>query len=141
MRGPENNALAIGGIREMIRKYPYLNCLVYDRACKIQRGVSRIRNEIGKIRTFATDKFHGARQSTKCPCNPFARKKLTRRIEGVNTVAADQSFSWFRNYARAFSELGGNRNHFLVYRYAAIHNELSDRKSTAHLNQYIHQKK
>ena len=141
MRGPENNALVIGEIREMARLYPYLNCVVYDRACKIQRGVVRLRKELRQIRTFTTDKFHGARHSAKCPCSPFACRRLMGRIDGVNTVAAEQTFSWFGNYARTFNELGRNRHHFLVYRYAAIHNELLGRNSTAHLNPYIHQKK
>ena len=64
-----------------------------------------------------------------------------RRIEGLDAVVEDQTFSWFRSYARTFREIGWQRRHFLVYRYAALRNELVDKRSTSHLNPYAHQKK
>ena len=97
--------------------------------------------KVSKIKTFTTDKFHGARHSAKCPCNPFVHKRLMRRIEGLNTVVAEQTFSWFRNYARTFDDLGRKRHHFLVYLYSSIHNELMESRLTSHLNTYAHRKK
>ena len=136
MRGPENNSLVVGELVKVASAYPYVTCLVYDRACKITRDAKKKGKLLRKIKFYIVDKFHGVNHSARCVANPYVHGKLMKRIHGINTVVAEQIFSWFRNYARTFNELRRNRHHFLVVLYARYHNDLVDRNSTDHLNRY-----
>ena len=52
----------------------------------------------------------------------------------MNTVAAEQTFSWFRGYARSMNELRAERHQFLVPLYAKEHSKLLAVGDTEHLN-------
>ena len=39
MYAPENDRLVIDALEQVVARYPYLNCFIYDRACKIHDDV------------------------------------------------------------------------------------------------------
>ena len=56
--------------------------------------------------------------------------------KGVNLFAAEQVFSWFRNYARLLNEARPERHAFKVLYFVKQHNQnLQDKKAT-YLNKY-----
>ena len=57
-----------------------------------------------------------------------------KRVKDVNTSVSEQVFSWFRGYARTFSEMKSLRQRFLVLYYSVRHNALIDAGKTSHLN-------
>ena len=61
------------------------------------------------------------------------------RIKNLNTSIAEQTFSWFRGYARSLNELRPTRHQFLVLLYSKIHNALIAEGETSHLGPYSHQ--
>ena len=138
MYGPENNAIVLDGLERVTKRYPYANCFIYDRACKILKDVKDRRRRLWKIKTYATDKFHGLGHKASCPVNPYSLPALMRRLRGINTVIAEQTFSWFRGYARSMNELKPERHQFLAHCYAKEHNELMANGDTSHLNPHPH---
>ena len=133
---PENNALVLDELENVVERYPFANCFSYDRAWKILLDVQKRKAAPWKIRTYATDKFHGWRRKKSFLANPFSSAKLMRRIEGLNTSVAEQTFSWFRGYARSTNEMKPQRRQFLAPLYAKIHNALLERGATSRLNPY-----
>ena len=93
---PGSNDLFLTDLEGATRKYPYANCFVYDRACKILKDVAKRKKSLWDVRTYSTDKFHGARHKDGFLANPYARPEIMRRIEGLNTSVEDQAFSLFR---------------------------------------------
>ena len=73
---PENNDFALDELEKVVERYPHVNCFIYDRTCKIQKSVLQRKKKLWKIRTYATDKFHGARHKQNCAANPFTRPRL-----------------------------------------------------------------
>ena len=92
-----------------------------------------------EIRTYSTDKFHGSRHKADCKENPYATPSLMRRIAGLNTSVAEQTFSWSRGYARSTHELRQARRRFRVPLYAKFHNALLASGETSRLNPYSYQ--
>ena len=133
---PENNALVLDELENVVGRYPFANCFIYDRACKILLDVQKRKAALWEVKTYTTDKFHGWRHKESCLANPFSSAKLMKRIEGLNTSVAEQTFSWFRGYARSTNEMKPQRHQFLVPLYAKIHNALLERGATSHLNPY-----
>ena len=114
MYRPGNNAIVLNEMDRVVGRYPYVSCFIYDRACRILGDVAARRKALWKIRTYTTDKFHGARHRRNCRAKPFSSPPLTKRIEGLNTIIADQTFSRFRGYAWSMIELRQARRKFLV---------------------------
>ena len=141
MYRPGNNDLALNELERVARRYPYVNCFVYDRACKILKDVATRKKALWEIRTYSADKFHGSRHKGNCKANPHARPELMRRIAGLNTSVAEKTFSWFRGYARSTNELKQPRRKFLVPLYAKFRNATIASGNTSHLNPYSHQKR
>ena len=141
MYAPENNRLVLDALEQVVARYPYLNCFIYDRACKIQDDVRRRKRKLWKITTYTTDKFHGKGRKNTRNANPYSHPRLMARLAGLNASIAEQTFSWFRGYARSFNELRTSRRRFLVLLYAKRHNELLRTGKTTHLNRYSHTKR
>ena len=127
----------LNGLTTVLKRYPYANSFICDRACKILKDAKERRRSLWKIKTNATDKFRGVRRKSSFPVNPYSLPAAMRRLRGVNTVVSDQTFSWFRGYARSMNELKPERHQFLVPIYAKEHNELLARGETSHLNPSI----
>ena len=138
MYGPENNEVVIDGLGKVVGRYPFANCFIYDMACKILKDMKARRSHLWKIKTYATDKFHGSGHKANCLASPYDIPALMKRLRWVNAVIAEQTFSWFRGYARSMNELKPARRQFIVPLYAEMHNELSGKGDTSHLNPYPH---
>ena len=91
-----------------------------------------------EIKTYATDKFHGLGHKASCPVNPYSLPTAMRRLRGINTVIAEQTFSWFRGYERSMNGIKPARHQFLVQFYAKEHNELMTTGDASHLNPHPH---
>ena len=141
MYRPGNNEMAINELERATRGYPYVNCFVCDRACKILKDVAKRKKALCEIRTYSTDKFHGSRHETDCEENPYAKPALMRRVAGLNKSVAGQTFSWPRGYARSMGELRQQRRMFPLLLYAKFRNALLASGETSHMGPYSHQGK
>ena len=136
MYGPGNNEIVLSGLEDVLCRYPYVNCFIYDRARKILKDDKARRRSMWKIKTYAGDKFHGVGRKSSCPINPYSSPQAMRRLRGVNTVVGEQAFPWFRRYARRMGELKPERRQFLVPIYAEGRNKLLAIGETSRLNPY-----
>ena len=91
------------------------------------------RGQIWGLKKYAKDKFHGSGHKASCPAKPYAILALLKRLSGINTVVSEQTFSWFRGYARRMDELKPARRQFLVPIYAKMHNDLLEKGDTSHM--------
>lgn len=128
MASPENNDIAIATLRSVVRNYASLNCVIYDRACGLQPRIER-EGLFPQVKHYCVDAFHAKRHKRTCRCNPEYVTRLKRRIQGVNTQVAEQTFAWFRGYARPLNDLGPLRNRFMMLYYAKQYNKAKDDNS------------
>ena len=77
-----------------------------------------------------------SQQNSKCACCPKNHQRLRRRLRHVNTVICEQTFSWFRGYARSFLTMRAARHHFAVLAFSRWHNQLVDAGDLDHLNAF-----
>ena len=68
-----------------------------------------------------------------CAYSPYNVTRLMRRLRGVNSSIAEQTFSWFRGYARVFQDMRPARQHLFVLFYCTQHNDLLDQGNRDHL--------
>ena len=120
---PENNQVVISAFAKALSVCPDVNCLVYDRACKFFQEAKE-KDEFRQVKYFAVDKFHALRHRNDCPCNPLKVLRLKRRLRESNTSVCEQTFAWFRNYARTLNEMRPCRHAFLVLLFVRMHNEM-----------------
>ena len=62
--------------------------------------------------------------------------RLNRRLKGINTSIAEQTWSWFRDYARTLDDMREERHCFIVLHFMKKHNEIISAGDTSRLNQY-----
>lgn len=133
LTSPENNQVAIDTVEKLTKVYPNLNCVIYDRSCRLEPSVKKS-GLFPTIKYWPVDKFHACHHKTTCPNNPLQVLRLKRRVSKINTSAAEQTFSWFRNYARMANELRPIRHRFLMLHYCKKHNALMDDAVSQHLD-------
>ena len=132
MENPENNEVVTSAFKQAVLTHSKANCIVYDRACSWSKS-AQTDPAFKKIKHFSVDKWHGHRHTSKCKHSPKNSLALRRRLSKVNTSVCEQTFSWFRGYARPLNELMPNRNRLLVLIYAKMHNEMVADGSLQHL--------
>lgn len=71
-----------------------------------------------------------------CCYNPLHIKRLAQRFRGVNMSAAEQVFSWFRNYAKLLNEARVLRHVFKVLYFIKEHNAAIQAKKAFYLNKF-----
>ena len=136
---PRLGFLGVDELEKVLVTYPFVDCFIYDRACKVKKDVVARKKKLSKIRTYTTDKFHGCRHRPDCVANPFVHSRLMHHIRNLHTSIDEQTPSWFRGYAGSMNELKPLRRQFIVLLYARMHNELISEGDTTHLNPYSHQ--
>ena len=132
-REPENNAIVCASLNKVIANYPRLDCFIYDRNCKFE-AEGRATVSLKQIKVYPIDKWHAYKHDESCQCSHLNVPSHKRRLKNINTSIAEQSFSWFRGYAKSFNELRPIRHRFLVLYFSAKHNALCDAKDMGHLN-------
>ncbi|CAE7706700.1 unnamed protein product [Symbiodinium sp. CCMP2592] len=132
---PENNDLAVRMLEDAAEILPVLDCIIYDRMCCALQAVRRS-DMLRDIKYFCVDKFHAHGHGTTCPCSPLVHKKLDKRLREVNTSVAEQTFAWFRNYARTFNTMSPQTHFFYVLFCVQKHNELIRKNSVSHLSPF-----
>ena len=130
---PENNEVTARALGKVLVSYPKVDCFLLDRNCKFAPRFKDLAN-FKQIKPWAIDKFHGLKHNGKCPCNPYAHPRITRRLKGVNTSVAEQVWSWFRNYSNTLNPMSSTRHKFLVLQYVRRHNAMMESGDTSHLN-------
>ncbi|CAE7179837.1 unnamed protein product [Symbiodinium microadriaticum] len=120
---PEGNEVMDGILTRLLPKCPLLDGVVLDRACAFLPHAKRTR-KFAQVGYWCVDYFHGAKHSDHCPCNPHHVRRLARRFANVNTSAAEQVFSWFRQYARVLNELSPHRHQLKVLVFCTLHNDV-----------------
>ena len=124
---PENHAVVDSALQKALPQHENVDCVCYDRNCSFcvkakNKGVYK------NVKTWAIDTWHAKKHCKNCACSPENHLSIKRRLRGVNTSVCEQTFSWFRNYARTMNELRPLRHRFLVLFYAKRHNELVAQK-------------
>ena len=135
MLDPEDHEIVTHALESTVERFPNLNCFVYDRACAYAPK-NKTRAAFKKIKHWCVDKFHARRHNKRCKCSPRNVPSIRRRLRGVNTVCAEQAFSWFRGYARTLNDMNEYRHKFLVLVFTRMHIEAVKKGDTAHLNAY-----
>jgi hypothetical protein len=101
---PENNEITAQSFEKALPHLPSCDCLIVDRMCKASKML-KAREAFSNIKYYSSTKLHGRKHVKQCPCNPHHKVSLKRRLRGVNTMVAEQTFSWFRGFARTFNEM------------------------------------
>jgi hypothetical protein len=133
MEAPENNQVAFEAVERVIRLYPNMDCIVYDRACKMLPA-ARQRPLLKQVKTFAVDKFHAQNHGATCRCSPLNVRRIRTRLRDVNTSAAEQVFSWFRGYAATLNSASSHHHRFLALYLCRKHNDLIASSGADHMN-------
>ena len=140
MENPENNAVAKKILIHAVSKGHQIDCIVYDRMCACYQQFGR-EAVLKQIKFWCVDRFHAQAHAPGCACSPLVHKRLDRRLENVNTSAAEQTFAWFRNYASVLNTKATESHIFHVLVYVKRHNDLIRRNYKKHLNAYSAMKK
>ena len=112
--------------------YPSTSCFIYDRCGQYDPSI-RMREDLKHIRFWAVDKLHAKGHVKCCKHSPYNAPRLLRRLRGVSTQIAEQTFAWLRKYRVSFEEIRSCRHHLLLFHYCQRHNDLVDKGSTDHL--------
>ena len=137
MDKPEGNEVMVNALDKILHKYKQVNGIVLDRACSFITRAKSI-EKFHQIKYWCVDYFHARGHRKSCPCNPHFVTKLHRRFKDVNTSAAEQVFSWFRNYSRILNESRPSRHEFKALLFAKWHDQAVKDKKTGYLNQFSH---
>lgn len=132
MEKPENNDVVTRSLEAVLPLYKKCNAFIMDRACAFYRAGVQNPN-LAKIRHYAVDKMHEKGHSASCKQSPKKSPTLKRRLRQVNTHICEQTFAWFRGFARVLNTMRPNRHYLAVLVFAAKHNELMRQKETEHL--------
>lgn len=136
---PENNQDVAELLAGAVARYPKLNCFIYDRACSFCVKAGQARG-LKQIKTWAVDRFHAKSHGTSCRCSPLVHRKIDKRLRGINTSVAEQTFAWLRGSARTFNEMRPLRHKFVLLAFARTHNAQMEAGDVAHLNRYVSHK-
>lgn len=117
----ENNQTVHNTVGPLMDKMPNVDCLVYDRACSIQPSFTKDA-KYKQIKYYCVDRLHARGHGEDCACNPNFVPRLKRRISKMNTVICEQTFAWFRTYAKVFNEMSPLRHSFFVHYFVHRHN-------------------
>ncbi|CAK0871899.1 unnamed protein product, partial [Prorocentrum cordatum] len=120
-KNPEGNGVAAETLTRALKKHPNVNTFVYDRCCSFFVSAQKL-PAFKDIKYWAVDMMHAKGHARSCPCNRYHIKRLSRRLKGINTQVAEQSFSWFRGYARPLNEMAPLRHKLCVLLFAKLHN-------------------
>ena len=135
MDKPEDNAVVRETLAKALPYYKNLSAFILDRACAFVPSAAHD-STLKQIKYWGVDTFHAQKHKKSCPCNPLYVRRLAKRCKGVNMSAAEQVFSWFRNYARLLNETRPLRHVFKVLHFIKEHNEAIDCKKALYLNKY-----
>lgn len=136
---PECNSTAADVFATALKHHGRMDCVVYDRCCASAPNLMKD-DRFVNVKHWTTDEWHGHRHNAKCKFSPKNVRGLARHVEQVNTSICEQTFSWFRGYARTLNEMRPLRQRFLVLSYVKAHNELVQAKSLAHLGKVKRQR-
>lgn len=140
MDQPEGNAIATDTLKRVLPNYPQCNAFVMDRCCALY-SKNQGKPCFKQIKYWAVDHWHAHTHKKGCLCNPLHIRRLRLRLQKVNTSAAEQVFSWFRNYARILNECSVLRHSFKVLFFARLHNKACASRKLAYLNSHTRSKR
>ncbi|CAK0848816.1 unnamed protein product [Prorocentrum cordatum] len=119
---PEGNGVAAAALGRAIVNHPKVDTYAYDRCCSFYQSAMKI-VALKPIKYWTVDWMHAKRHSDTCPCNPYHILRLKLRLKGVNTQAAEQTFSWFKGYSRILNEMSPLRHQFMVLYFCKLLNQ------------------
>ena len=119
----------------ILPKYKNLDGFVMDRVCGFAPKAKED-SDLKQIKYWAIDHFHALRHKQTCAYNPLYVKRLGKRFKGINLPAAEQVFSWFRNYARILNEARPLRHSFKGLYFVKQHNMAIRFKKATYLNKH-----
>ena len=125
MAKPENNKDVLRLLGNIVKRFPKIKTMIYDRACSFQ-SMAKKQPSVKPIKHYIVDKFHAFKHSRRCPCSPAIHKKLARVVKDVNTSAAEQTFAWLRKYAFSLNNMDAQSHEFMLLAFCRMHNRLVD---------------
>ena len=135
MDAPENNQVAFEAVERVIRLYPNMDCIVYDRACEMLPA-ARQRPLLKQVKMFAVDKFHAQKHGATRRCSPLKVRRIHTRFREENTSAAEQVFTWFRGYAATLNSASSHHHWFVALYLCRKRNDLITSSGADHMNPY-----
>ncbi|CAJ1370385.1 unnamed protein product [Effrenium voratum] len=136
---PENNDIARTTLSKVLPKYKNVDTFIFDGQCSFAPSTQDL-PEFKQVKYWSVDKilgtFHGHGHKDACKNNPHTVVRLKRRLKNVNTSICEQTWSWFRNYARILNSASPQRHVFKVLYFCKLHNLKINGKNTAHLNPF-----
>ena len=130
---PESNELVEKAFTKTLATHSEVDCIIYDRNCSFANNV-KDKDPFKKVKYWPIDKWHGYRHTSGCKHSPKNVARYRKRLAKVNCSVCEQTFSWFRNYARTMNEMRPARQEFLIMLYVKWHNELIASGETSHLS-------
>ncbi|CAE7506799.1 unnamed protein product [Symbiodinium sp. CCMP2592] len=103
---------------------------------KHQKVAAKAQKPLNHIKYWCIDRVYARAHSPKCECSPLRHGRLDLRLRNVNSSIAEQTFSWFRNYASSFNTKAMNSHMLFVLVYVKRHNLLMRRNYMKHLNAF-----
>lgn len=133
MDKPEGNEVVRQSLLKVLPKYRNLDGFVMDRVCDCAPSSQ---GDFKQVKYWAVDHFHALKHKQTCAYNPLCVKRRGRRFKKINLSAAEQVFSWFRNYARPLNESRPLRHAFKVLFFVKEHNKAIQQKRATYLNKH-----
>ena len=136
MPAPEDNRVAIDTFARALKLFTGVNCLVYDRMCKLTQAAAKM-DEFKNIRSWSMSKFHAQKHKPGCKCNPIRIRKLAVRFAKMNATVCEQTFARFRRYGITCKHSQPLRHRFMVLNDLARHNQFVLDGHTSYLSPMI----
>ena len=140
MVSPENNLLTTAAIEKVLSLYKAVDTFVLDRNCQYAPSASKLEG-LSQIKYWPVEPWHGLKHTSKCRYCTKNVPSYKRRLKGVNCSICEQTFAWFRGYARTLNEMRHRRHVFLALHYTRRHNENIHMGRVDYLNKFSVAKK
>jgi hypothetical protein len=130
---PERNQIVTDGLTKVLPIYKNCNTFVYDRNCGFAPSAKKD-PKLGQIVNYPVEPWHGNKHTKKCKYSLRNNRSYRKLLKGVNCSICEQTFAWFRNYARSLNEMRLLRHKLTVLHYCRLHNENVDKGDIGYLN-------
>lgn len=131
---PERNTTITAALTKAVKTCNKAHTFVYDRNCGYH-NTAQTEPGLKNIKNYVVEPWHGNRHKRSCKLCVQNNRRLKKLMKGVNGSICEQTFSWFRNFARPLNETTLQRHRFLVLHYCKLHNENVDKQEVDYLNE------
>ena len=135
MLSPECNATVKTALMKVLPIYYKCDTFVYDRNCSFAPKAQYDPN-FQQLDYYPVEPWHGLTHKKGCKWCTRNVPSYKRRLKGVNCSVCEQTYAWFRHYARVLNEMRYRRHAFLVLYYVRRHNKCLAEGEADYLNEF-----